>query len=328
MFTSRRRREPSPPAARRPQAFAATEGLATLGEWLRFGEKLLSRSGLAFGQVATNPHDEALALILHALKLPLDSGSGAKARRLRPEEKVAVLALLRRRMEERIPTAYLTREAWLGGKRFYVDERVIIPRSYFVEIIPRLGRWLGAKTFSSRLRIADVCTGSGCLAILLAGYFPGGKVDAIDLDPGALEVARINLRSHRLARRVRLWTSDLFDAVPPARYDLIVSNPPYEPSARLDTLPPEFRREPWLALDGGVDGLAVIRRLIRQARQRLSGRGALLIEVGGLRRAIDREFAAERPEWLPTEDGSDCICLIRAGRGAAKAQGAIRRHRL
>ena len=298
----------------RRDSFAEAEGLATLGQWLRFGERLLGRSGLVFGQIATNPHDEALALLLHVLKLPPDSGPEAKAMRLSPEEKAMALTLLRRRTEERIPAAYLTREAWLGGRRFYIDERAIIPRSYFVEVIPGLGRLFGGKPHLLQMRIADVCTGSGCLAILLAEYFPRCRVDAVDLDPGALEVARINLRSHRLARRVRLWSSDVFDAVPPVRYDLIVSNPPYEPTARVDSLPPEFRREPRLALDGGADGLDVIRKLIRQAPERLTPEGALLIEVGGLRRPIAREFAAQRPEWLETEDGSDCICLFRARR--------------
>src|SRR5262249_47758522 len=152
----------------------------------------------------------------------------------------------------RVPAAYLTREAWLGEHRFYVDERVIIPRSYFLELIPRLrGR---------PRRIVDVCTGSGCLAILLAHRFPEAKVDAIDLSPGALAVAAINVRAHGLGKRVTLHRSDVFAAVPPAAYDLIVSNPPYEPSALMAGLPEEFRKEPRMALDGGRDGLDIIRR--------------------------------------------------------------------
>jgi len=206
-----------------------------------------------------------------------------------------------------VPTAYLTGEAWLGGTRFHVDPRVIIPRSYFVELIPTLGLEPG------RLEsLADVCTGSGCLAILLALHFPQAKVDAIDLDREALAVARINVQAHRVGRRVRLYPSDVFDSVPLRRYDLIVSNPPYEPSALVDALPEEFRREPRQALDGGKDGLDIIRRLLLQAAKRLTSTGVLLIEVGGLRRAMDREFAALQPEWLPTADGSNCVVRFRA----------------
>jgi len=159
-----------------------------------------------------------------------------------------------------------------------------------------------------------VCTGSGCLAILLAHAFPDAEIDAIDVSKSALEVARINVRAHGLADRVKLRLSDVFDSVPPATYDVILSNPPYEPSARVDALPPEFRREPRLALDGGADGLAVIRKLLGQARERLVPRGAVLIEVGGLKSAMDREFAGLCAQWLPTRDGSDCVCAIRADR--------------
>jgi ribosomal protein L3 glutamine methyltransferase len=281
-----------------------TKGLATLGEWLRFAEAAYARAGAVFGQVATNAHDEALYLLLHTLGLPLASGPRVLARRLTAAEAGRVSAVFRRRLVERVPAAYLTREAWLGEDRFYVDERVIIPRSYFLEIIPELPE-------GSR-RIADVCTGSGCLAILLARRFPRATVDAVDLSADALAVAKINVGAHRLTRRVRLWRSDVFDAVPPAKYDLIVSNPPYEPSARVAALPAEFRQEPRLALDGGADGLDVIRRLLRQARTRLEPAGRVLIEVGGLRAAMRREFSALAPRWLKTADGSDCICEIRA----------------
>jgi ribosomal protein L3 glutamine methyltransferase len=162
--------------------------------------------------------------------------------------------------------------------------------------------------------VVDVCTGSGCLAILLAHRFPEARVDACDLSADALAVARINVTEHRLAGRVRLFASDVFDAVPPAKYDVILSNPPYEPSGLMRALPPEFRREPRLALDGGRDGLAVIRKLLRQARDRLQPHGIVVIEVGGLRVAMDREFAALDPHWLPTHDGSDCVCVIHAAR--------------
>jgi ribosomal protein L3 glutamine methyltransferase len=190
---------------------------------------------------------------------------------------------------------------------------VIIPRSYFVEIIPsQLDAWLPDP--SKVRRVVDVCTGSGCLAILLARHFPAAKVDAIDLSADALEVAKINVRAHRLTRRVALWQSDVFANVPAVKYDVILSNPPYEPSAHVDAQSPEFKAEPRLAHDGGKDGLHIIRQLLRQARTRLTPDGIVLIEVGGLQSAMDREFAALEPHWLHTADGADCVCVMHAAR--------------
>jgi len=289
---------------------------ATLGDWLRFAEKLYARERLALGQVAATAHDEALYLLLRTVGLPLDSEARVLGKRLSAAQNTAVEAMLRRRAVDRVPAAYLTHEALLGGLQFYVDERVIIPRSYFVEIIPaQLSAWLPAG--KPIRRVADVCTGSGCLAILLARHFPDAKVDAIDLSPAALEVAARNVRAHRLTRRVALHRSDVFANVPAVKYDVILSNPPYEPTAHVDAQSPEFRAEPRLAHDGGRDGLEIIRPLLRQARTRLAPHGIVLIEVGGLRAAMDREFASLQPHWLHTEDGADCVCVIHAVRLAA-----------
>jgi len=292
-------------------ASAFGRGCHTLGEWLAFAESEYVRRALALGQVATTAHDEALYLLLRTLNLPLDSGPEVLARRLTPPEQAAVARMLRRRLVERVPAAYLTQEAWLGGYCFYVDERAIIPRSYFLEIIPRLSRLLHQKS-AGVARVADVCTGSGCLAILLAHQFPRARVDAIDLSAKALEVARINVGRHGFTDRVALHCSDVFAAVPPARYNVVVCNPPYEPSALMKTLPPEFRREPRMALDGGRDGLAVIRRILAQAGDRLTDHGFLLIEVGGLRAVMEAAFGRLKLRWLPTKDGTNCICLIPA----------------
>ena len=285
----------------------------TLGDWLRLAEKRYARAGAALGQVATDAHDEALYLLLRTLGLSLDSSARVLTRKLTFKEHAAIDAVLHRRLVERVPAAYLTHEAWLGEHRFFVDERVIIPRSYFLEIIPQqLDAWLPANT---KIRhVADVCTGSGCLAVLLAHHFSRARIDACDLSVDALEVAKINVREHQLARRVRLFASDVFDAVPPAKYDVIVSNPPYEPSALVDAQAPEFAAEPRMAHDGGRDGLKTIRKLLRQARTRLQPHGIVVIEVGGLRAAIDREFAAFQPHWLHTEDGADCVGLFQAAR--------------
>ena len=294
-------------------SFAMAAQLVTLGDWLNYAIRLYEQEKLALGQTATSAHDEALYLLLHTVGLPLDSDARVLGKKITTAQRTKIEAMLRRRVIERIPAAYLTREAWLGDKRFYVDERVIIPRSYFLEIIPQqLDSWLSAP--EKVANVADVCTGSGCLAVLLAEHFPEAKVDAIDLSPDALEVARINLRQHRLTRRVTLHESDVFDAVPDQIYEVILSNPPYEPSARIDSLPGEFHREPRMSLDGGPDGLVIIRKLLRQSRRRLSPEGIVLIEVGGLRAAMDQEFASLEPHWLHTADGSDCICVINAQR--------------
>lgn len=298
---------------KRADPFAAVAAAANLGDWLAFAERLYAREKVACGQIATNAHDEALYLLLRTLDLSLESDARVLARKLTARERSAVEGVLHRRVFERVPAAYLTREAWLGEHRFYVDERVIIPRSYFLEVIPQqLDVWLPAG--KKVKRVIDVCTGSGCLAILLARHFSSAQVDACDLSAEALEVAKINVRSHKLARRVQLFASDVLDAVPPAKYDVILSNPPYEPSALVDAQAPEFAAEPRIAHDGGRDGLEIIRKLLRQARPRLQPHGLVVIEVGGLRAAIDREFAALEPHWLPTEDGSDCVVLFQAGR--------------
>jgi ribosomal protein L3 glutamine methyltransferase len=294
-----------------PWAAVARAGPA--GEWLRAAEQAYLRSGAALGQIAAEAHDEALYLLLHGLSLPLDAPESVLARPLTAGERQGLERVLRRRLVERVPAAYLTREAWLGGHRFHVDERVIIPRSYFVEMIPGLLGDLLPPPRPGR-RMLDVCTGSGCLALLLAHGFPDAEVVGCDLSPAALEVAAINLRAHRLEARVRFCRSDVLASVPPGPYDLILSNPPYEPSAHVDRQAPEFAAEPRLAHDGGADGLRVIRELVRQATDRLVSEGLLVIEVGGLRRAVEREFAALAPEWLPTADGSNCVVLFRAQR--------------
>jgi len=297
---------------------AGAEQLATPGDWLEFAVALYEEHDLALGQIATEAHDEALYLILHTLELPMDSDERVLSKKLTTAQRRALTDVFRRRVVDHMPAAYITREAWLHDLRFYVDERVLIPRSYFLEIIPQLGEEAGSDDAALQLknvrRVVDVCTGSACLAIVLAKHFPQAQVDAIDLSPDALEVAKINVREHGLTKRITLHQSDVFDAVPPVKYDVILSNPPYEPSAHCDQLPVEFTREPRLALDGGRDGLDIIRKLLRQARDRLTPQGIVLIEVGGLGPAMDREFAALKPRWLPTADGSDCVCLIEAAR--------------
>lgn len=310
-------RDPRSPS---PERYGAP---STLGQWLERAERAYRRQGAALGQVAASAHDEALYLLLRTLDLPLDSPASVLRRKLTAAQQAQLAEVLRRRLEEHVPAAYLTREAWLGDLRFYVDERVIIPRSYFVELLPQIAEMLeggadGARGAPARprrvRRVVDVCTGSGCLAVLLARQFPQAKVDAIELSPDAAAVARFNLAAHRLAARVKLWHSDVFDAVPAVKYDLVLSNPPYVPTRELRSLPEEFKREPAMALDGGRDGLHVIRKLLRQVRDRLQPHGIVALEVGGLRAAMDRAFPELDLHWLHTADGEDCVCVAQAGR--------------
>jgi ribosomal protein L3 glutamine methyltransferase len=315
MSAARAKIKAAPGAPPRPAGLAAlppTSQLATLAGWLAFAEEVYAKAGLALGQITDNVHDEALYLLLRTLDWPLESGPEVLGKSLAPAQRIALREVLHARAVKRVPAAYLTKEAWLGGLRFYVDERVIIPRSYFVELIPGLPGLLPASV--NVLRVADVCTGSGCLAILLAEAFPEAKVDGLDLSPAALAVAAVNVKAHGAGRRVALHQSDVFDAVPPLKggYDLIISNPPYEPSAHVDRQAPEFKAEPRLAHDGGSDGLVIVRKLLRQAKDRLAPHGVVAVEIGGLRKAVNREFAALAPEWLETEDGSDCVFVVRA----------------
>lgn len=291
----------------------------TIGEWLEWALRRYARNKIALGQVADNAHDEALYLLLRTLELPLESPRSVLRRKLTPAQATRVEHVFRRRIDERVPAAYLTQEAFLGGHRFYVDERVIIPRSYFVELLPAVAELVESRTGSrgrtkAVTRVVDVCTGSGCLAVLLAHQFPAAKVDAIELSGDAFAVAARNIAEHGLTRRITLHRSDVFDGVPPVKYDVILSNPPYVPTRELRDLAPEFKQEPAMALDGGRDGLDVVRKLLRQARERLQPHGIVTLEVGQARPALEKAFPELEPHWLSTQDGEDCVCVISATR--------------
>lgn len=289
--------------------FRGTERLATLGDWLRWAVSAFNRAGLVFAQGTPRAGDEALALLQHALDFDEDVPPFLGAR-LTPREIAAVREVLRRRIVERVPTAYLTGEARLGGHRFVVDEGVLIPRSYFVELIPEGLRAARGGRRPVR-RALDVCTGSGCLAILLAHAWPDATVDATEISPDALAVAAQNVALHGLGDRVQLLEGDLFEPCGPARYDLIVANPPYEPTALCDDLPPELRHEPRLALDGGADGLTLVRRIVAEAPRYLAAGGLLAVEVGGLRAELEAAFPAVPWKWPKLADGSAAVAVAR-----------------
>lgn len=303
-------------AKRAANLFAGTAALVTLGDWLRFAVSLLNRERVVLAQGTPHAGDEALALVKHALHLDEDVQPFLQSR-LTPGEIRAMKAVLARRVVDRVPAAYITGEAWLGGLRFHVNEHTLIPRSYFVELIPdALQAALGQKKVR---RALDLCTGSGCLAILLANAYPGAVVDATDLSGEALDVAQQNVDDHGLSERVFLLKGDLFGPVPAGNYDLIVSNPPYEPSPLLDALPPEFRHEPRMALDGGGDGMVLVRKIIAGAAAHLAPGGLLAIEVGELRPDIEAEFPRVAFEWPELADGSAAVCIA-----TAKALRALR----
>lgn len=281
-----------------------------LGELVRYGARRFRAARLAFGHGTSNPLDEAAYLALHALRLPLDASPSVFARRVEPRSAARILKLYERRVRERKPAAYLTHEAWLGGFRFYVDERAVVPRSHIAELLrARLVPWV---VDTGMVKTAlDLCTGSGCLAILLAHSFPRAKIDATDISRAALAVARRNIRDYRLGRRIRLVESDLFSALRGKRYDLIICNPPYVTAASMRSLPREYRHEPRIALAGGAKGLDVVRRIVAEAAAHLTRNGLLVVEVGSGRRRVERLFPRTAFVWAETAGGGDVFVLRR-----------------
>jgi ribosomal protein L3 glutamine methyltransferase len=287
----------------------AVRELTTVRDWLRYALSRFRAAGLVFGHGTQDAYDEAAYLILHTLHLPPDRLEPFLDARLLEAERSAVAQIMRRRVEERMPAAYLTNEAWLGEYRFYVDERVIVPRSYFAELLAdALAPWIAEP---NRIATAlDLCTGSGCLAVVMAHAFPHARVDAVDLSAGALEVARQNVADYGLGQRIELIRSDLFDALDGRRYDLIVSNPPYVTGPAMRKLPPEYRHEPELALAAGEDGLDTVRRILAGAGQRLEPDGVLAVEVGHNRGLVEAAFPALPFTWLDSRSGSGVVFLL------------------
>lgn len=270
---------------------------------IRFGE-----AGLSFGHGTTNARDEAAYLILHTLKLPLDRLDPFLDRTLSAEETEAVSRVLRLRIEQRVPAAYLTHEAWLADFRFYVDERVIVPRSYIAELLrDELSPWV--KDPDSVGAALDLCTGSGCLAILLTQAFPNARVDATELSSDALEVARKNVADYGLEDRIRLVRGDLFAGLS-GPYELIVSNPPYVNADSMAALPQEYRAEPQMALAGGQDGLDIVRRIVSGASTLLDQDGLLVVEIGHNRETLEQAFPRLPFTWLETSGGDGFVFLL------------------
>ncbi len=288
---------------------AQTE-LCTVRDMMRFAVSRFTEAGLFFGHGSDNAWDESAYLLLHTLNLPLDRLEPFMDARLTSDERALVLKIIRRRISERLPAAYLTNEAWLGEHRFYVDRRVIVPRSHIAELLrEQLTPWIDDPwAVQSAL---DLCTGSGCLAILAALAFPESTVDAIDISPDALAVARRNVGDYGLESRVNLIESDAFAAVPGKRYDVIISNPPYVNAESMANLPEEYLREPVLALASGEDGLDFTRILLREAGDHLNPGGLLVVEIGNNRDELEQAFPDTPFTWLDTAAGDGFVFMLR-----------------
>lgn len=283
----------------------------TVRDLLRYAVSRFNAAKLFFGHGTDNAFDEAAYLLLHTLHLPLDRLEPFLDGRLLENEIAAVLKVIEQRAVERLPAAYITNEAWLGSYRFYVDRRVIVPRSFVAELIPeRFSPWIDDP--ASIIRILDLCTGSACLPVMLADAFGHARIDAADISAGALEVARRNVADYDMQDRITLIESDLYGNLPPGKYDLIVSNPPYVNRKSMELLPEEYRHEPQIALDGGSDGMDLVRHIVAGAARRLTDAGILLVEVGHERNHAEAAFPDLELTWLSTSAGDDMIFLLTA----------------
>ena len=281
--------------------------MSTVIQLVEAGAKQLADAGVSFGHGTTNAFDEAAWLVLWRLGLPLDDLDGAAERAVAPADAARVAALFDQRIQTRKPAAYLTKEAWLQGVSFYVDERAIVPRSFIAELLAdgSIDPWLSDRTH----KVLDLCTGNGSLAVLAAMTYPDVAVDAADISSEALEVAAINVTRHQLDARVTLLKSDGLAAVN-GPYDLILCNPPYVNAQSMSELPAEYRAEPELALAGGADGMDFIRRLFADAPARMSESAVLVLEIGNERAHFESAFPRLEVVWLPTSAGDDQVLLV------------------
>ncbi|MEJ2514584.1 MAG: 50S ribosomal protein L3 N(5)-glutamine methyltransferase [Gammaproteobacteria bacterium] len=286
------------------------EALETITDFVRWGATRFSAAGLHFGHGTDNAVDEALTLVRHVLHLDHDMPPEFYGARLTRPEKDEILALFGRRIDERLPAAYLVGEAWFAGLPFSVDPRVIIPRSPIAELVENgFSPWLDAASVDAAL---DLCTGSGCIAVACAFAFPAARVDAVELSPAALEVARANVARHGVVDRVRLLEGDLWEPVGDQRYDLIVSNPPYVSDADIEELPPEYAHEPAMALGSGAEGIEVVSRILDGAAAHLKPGGILVVETGASAPAVEAAWPNLPFTWLDFGRGGSGVFLLEA----------------
>jgi ribosomal protein L3 glutamine methyltransferase len=288
---------------------AASQSLHTVRDYLRFAVSRFYQAKLFFGHGSTDAYDEAVYLILHTLHLPVDTLAPFLDAQLTPSERSEVLSIIQRRVEQRIPAAYLTHEAFLGEYSFYVDERVIVPRSFIAELLrQRLSPWIAEPDNIGH--VLDMCTGSGCLAILCADTFPNAKIDAVDLSSDALLVAKRNVNDYELSEHINLIESDLFTQLAGRKYDLIISNPPYVDAESVAALPPEYLHEPKLSLGSGADGLDATRKILAHAAEHLSDNGILIVEIGHNRDVIEAAYPTLPFTWLDVTAGDQFVFML------------------
>lgn len=284
---------------------AAAE-LVTVRDFVRHGVSRFNEAGLVFGHGTATAHDEAVFMVLEGLKLPIDQLEPYLDARLTGPERKALADLLEARVTTRKPASYLLNKAYIQGVPFYVDERTIVPRSYIGELL--FSDLFGGDGFTlvedptAVDGVLDLCTGSGCLAILAARIFPDARIDAVDLSPDALEVARRNVADHGLGDRIELFHGDLFKPLKGRVYDVILTNPPYVSAAAMADLPPEYRHEPAMALASGEDGLDIVRRILKEAPKHLTDEGGLLCEIGTGRDILEEEYPEAEFLWLETAE--------------------------
>jgi ribosomal protein L3 glutamine methyltransferase len=287
-----------------------TASLTSITDYIRWASSEFYLNNLTFGHGFVSALDEAVYLVLHALNLPFDWPQQYFSSQLTPKERERVVAIIMQRIKTRQPAAYVTREAWFCGLPFYVDERVLVPRSPIGELINQhFEPWIDEHQVDS---ILDLCTGSGCIAIACQYAFPDAHVAASDLSRDALEVARQNLIKHELSDQLDLYESDLFDQIPPQRFDLIVSNPPYVDAEDMAALSEEFKAEPNMGLQAGDDGLEIVDRMLQQAGDYLSDHGLLVVEVGNSQAAMMDKYAELPLTWIEFEHGGSGVFCITA----------------
>ena len=287
----------------------ARRELITVRDLIRFAVSVFNEGKLFFGHGSADAFDEAAYLVLHTLKLPPDKLDPFFDARLTSVERDAVLTVIERRVKERIPAAYVTNEAWLGAYKFYVDQRVIVPRSFIAELLREdLSPWVNDPEAVES--VLDLCTGSGCLAILTALTFPNALVDAVDLSVDALDVARRNINDYELTDRIMAIPSNMFDELAGRTYDLIVSNPPYVTAKSMTALPQEYLREPEMALASGLDGLDHVRVILSEAPKHLNEGGLLVVEVGFHREGMEAAFPDLPLTWAETSAGDGVVFLV------------------
>ncbi|MDI1361206.1 50S ribosomal protein L3 N(5)-glutamine methyltransferase [Methylotenera sp.] len=288
---------------------SATSELFTIRDWIRYAVSQFEASDVFYGHGTDNAYDEAVWLIMSGLHLPMDTLNNFLDARITADERIKLAHFIEQRITKHTPTAYLLKEAWLQGLKFYVDERVLIPRSFIAELLADgLSSWIEFPEMVDSA--ADICTGSGCLGILLASVLPNAEIDVIDISQDAIDVANINIANYSLQEQVTAIKSDMFTALKGKKYDLIISNPPYVDAPSMAALPQEYQNEPQLALGSGDAGLDHTHTILREAANYLNDDGILIVEIGHNREALEAAYPNIIFNWLEVSSGNEFVFLL------------------